>query len=99
MLTQEEVKRLNAVEDEYRCISTELGSVRNSEEYKRKYRKGLSPEESVATKQAILREEELEKNKDALVAERNALIRKRDGNYRPDETNRWYPEPGYGPSW
>ena len=99
MLTQEELSRLGEVQKDIKRTDAYLASVRNSEIYKNRFRKGLSPEEKQDLLLAKEREEQLEKESDALIEERRSLIKKRDGNWKPDESSKWYPEPGYGPSW
>ena|SRR2546430_981529 len=99
MLTQEEVSRLDEVQKEIKSIDAKYASVRNSEIYKNRFRKGLSPEEKQDLLLAEEQEKQLEKKSDALAEERRSLIKKRDGNWKPDESSKWYPEPGYGPSW
>lgn len=100
MLTDAEVQRLKKVLDEYKSVSAELGLLRNSEVYKKKY-KPLSKEEKEEVKVLLSQEKDLVQKKDLLVEERRSLEKKRDGRHYGEGSpgKNWYPEPGYGPSW
>ena len=101
MLTDIEVKRLEEAEREYLLVCRDLSNVRNSESYQKKFKskKSLSAEERDEVKMAVEKEEDLDKKSSSLAEEKRILIKKRDGNWKPDESSKWYPEPGYGPSW
>lgn len=91
MLTQEEVKRLEEVEELYDMVCEKQVVIRRSKAYQMQFERGLSPEEKQEMRNALEKEKELEKEKDLLVSERRSFYKKR--GYMPSETpegDSWY---------